>query len=91
MLVISRQDREAILFTSGGKTVRLEVKADECLKLYRGKKLVLKLETPQEFDIIEILGFNVTVYLCKYRACDDITIGFVADRELGIFREEFVA
>ena len=90
MLVISRQDREAILFTSGGKTVRLETRVDDCLKLYRGKKLILKLETPQEWAIVPILGFNVTVYLVRYRATDDITIGFVADRELGIFREEFV-
>lgn len=88
MLVISRKDCEAILFTSGGETVRLQAKVDDCLKLYRGKKLVLKLETPQDWDIIEILGFNVTFQLIKYRAWDDVAIGIVADRELGIFREE---
>ena len=91
MLVVSRKDAECVLFSDGRKTVRIEIKADDNLRLYRGKKLILKLEIPQEYGIVPILGYNVTVYLVRYRAYDDVTIGFVADRELSIFREEFVA
>lgn len=90
MLVFARKDSEAVLFSNGIKTVRMVVRCDDHIfRLYRSNKLILKLETPQDRVVVQILDFPVVICLVRFRAYDDVTIGFEASRSLTIIREEF--
>ncbi len=90
MLVFSRKDGENITFFNGRRSAIIEVRCDDdALKFYKGGRRILKIETVQDTETISILGFDIEIMLVRWRACDDVTIGFRASSELRIWRDDF--
>jgi sRNA-binding carbon storage regulator CsrA len=88
MLVLGRNDGESILLHVGKKTARLTVRADDNLRLYRGSRVVVSLEAPQDSEWIEVFGKTVRVMLVRFRGFDSVNIGIEADDDVIIHRDD---
>ena len=88
MLVIGRNDGEPILLHVGKKTARLTVRADDNLRLYRGNKVVVSLEAPQDSEWFTVFEKTVRVMLVRFRGFDSVNIGIEADDDVIIERDD---
>ena len=89
MLSIKRKDGDAILFVVDGETVKLVCKIDNGVKLYYGRKLVIKLDYEGESNTFKVFDRPVIITYCEDRQHNSAALGFDADRSVKIYRDDF--